>query len=350
MSIFNNENWAQHESVVFKEDAKTGLRAIIAVHSTVRGPAMGGCRMFNYTSESNAISDVLRLSEGMTFKNALADLPIGGGKAVIIGDPKKATPELFQSMGRFVQELGGRYITAEDSGTSVSAMQQIASETAFVTGVDASQEHAGDPSPSTALGVYLSMQEAVKRRFGQSHLSGLIVGIQGLGNVGIRLAEHLINAGVEVVGADVNQDNIDRARMLGVRIVDPAQILSAQVDVLAPCAMGAIINQESIAQMRAGLICGAANNQLSMPGVEVELQKREILYAPDFVINSGGIIDAFAQYAPDAGIDVSGKIAAIPSTLGAVLDYAAERNELSGKAAIEVAKQRVANPEFKLTV
>ncbi len=350
MSVFSNSNWSNHESVLFKEDANTGLRAIIAIHNSSRGPAMGGCRMFDYAREDGAISDVLRLSEGMTYKNVLADLPIGGGKAVIIGNPKKASPELFRAMGRFVNELEGRYITAEDSGTSVMAMQQIASQTPFVTGVDSSQQHSGDPSPSTALGVFLSMQEAVKRRFGQSHLSGLVVGIQGLGNVGIRLAEHLINAGVEVVGADVNQDNIDRARMIGVRIVDATHILSADVDVLAPCAMGAIIDNNTIKVIKAGLICGAANNQLSIPAIEIELQKKDILYAPDFVINSGGIIDAYAQFAPNAGIDVNAKIRTIPDTLSAVLDFAKEHGYLMGEAAIALAQQRLNNPSFKLAI
>lgn len=341
MSIFNNDNFDSHELVTFHEDPATGLKAIIAVHDSTLGPAMGGCRMYPYASEHDAVTDVLRLSQGMTYKNSLAGLPIGGGKAVIIGNPKQATPELWKSMGQFVHRLNGQYITAEDSGTSVSAMKLIASQTPYVTGVCDDQAHAGDPSPSTALGVFNSMKVAVQQRFDQQHLSGLVVGIQGFGNVGRHLCRLLIESGVEVIGADPNEDNADQARAMGAKVVDPAMLMSLDMDVFAPCAMGAVLNTTSVPILKAGLVCGAANNQLATPAVEELLAARDILYAPDFAINSGGIIDAFSQYAPDAKIDVAGKISAIGSTLTEVYELANEQNILAGAAAIKLAKRRI---------
>lgn len=341
MSIFNNDNFDSHELVTFHEDPVTGLRAIIAVHDSTLGPAMGGCRMYPYASEHDAVTDVLRLSQGMTYKNSLAGLPIGGGKAVILGNPKQATPELWKSMGQFVHRLNGQYITAEDSGTSVSAMKLIASQTPYVTGVCDDQAHSGDPSPSTALGVFNSMKVAVQQRFDQQHLSGLVVGIQGFGNVGRHLCRLLIESGVEVIGADPNEENADQARAMGAKVVDPAMLMSLDMDVFAPCAMGAVLNENSVPNLKAGLVCGAANNQLATPAIEELLAARDILYAPDFAINSGGIIDAFSQYAPDANIDVAGKISAIGATLTEVYELANEQDILAGAAAIKLAKRRI---------
>ncbi|WP_298634829.1 Glu/Leu/Phe/Val dehydrogenase dimerization domain-containing protein [uncultured Umboniibacter sp.] len=343
MSVFSNRNFDQHENVVFHECRESGLKAIIAIHDSRLGPAMGGCRMFPYQNDAAAIDDVLRLSQGMTYKNALAGLPIGGGKAVIIGNAREANAETWRAMGDFVQSLSGRYITAEDSGTSVSAMQLIAQRTPYVTGVSSSQAHHGDPSPSTAKGVYFAMKESVRVRYGQNHLSGLTVGIQGFGNVGRHLCKLLIEAGVSVFGADPNLDNADRARALGAKIVDPGLLMTLPMDVFAPCAMGAILNTESIAKLQTGLVCGAANNQLATASVEQELMKREILYAPDFAVNSGGIIDAFSQYSPTANINVERQISEISNTLAAVFDYANSHSVTAGAAAVKLAKLRVEN-------
>tara|TARA_R100000005_G_C5003695_1_gene212222 strand:+ start:1987 stop:3084 length:1098 start_codon:yes stop_codon:yes gene_type:complete len=335
MSVFSAPAWDNHELVAFGSDARTGLRAIIAVHDSSLGPGVGGCRMFPYASDADALHDVLRLSRGMTYKSALAGLPLGGGKSVIIGDPRRdKTPALIRAMGDFVHAQGGRYVAAEDSGTGVEDLRRMAERTPHVSGID-DNEHGGDPSPSTAYGVFLAIRTAVQHRLGVASTCGLRVAVQGLGHVGYHLARHLRTDGAVVYGADVNPANITRASdELGVLPVDPAEILSLEVDVLAPCAMGAVLNARSIDSLRAGIVAGAANNQLDTAEDSARLQGHGILYCPDFLVNAGGIIDVHYQR---AGLPAEAKrahIERIVDTLAEVL----HRADVTGRPSNEVAE------------
>lgn len=293
---------SEHEQVVFCQDRQTGLEAIIAIHNTSRGVALGGCRMWPYASEDEALIDVLRLSEGMTYKSAMANLNLGGGKSVIIGDPHKdKSISLLHAMGRFLNELHGEYIAAEDSGTCVADLKVMAEETPYITGIH--EKHtldgrlrSGDPSPSTAVGTFNGLLAAVNFQLGQDELTGLRVAIQGLGNVGYRLAELLHHANAKLLVCDTNAEQVEKAvRNLGAIAVAPDKIFSQKVDVFAPCAMGAILNDTTIPQLKASIIAGAANNQLAERRHGLELKERGILYAPDYVINAGGIIDVYFE-------------------------------------------------------
>jgi leucine dehydrogenase len=297
MSVFSNPAFDGHERVVFAENRVAGLRAIIAIHNTRLGAGVGGCRMFPYGSDDEALRDVLRLSRGMTYKSALAGLPFGGGKSVIIGDPRtEKTPQLLAAMAEFIHGLGGQYVAAEDSGIGVEDIRLMSRHTPHVSGLQEGVEHGGDPSPSTAYGVYLGIRTAVKYRMGSDSLIGLKVAIQGLGNVGFHLAGLLVADGAEVCGADVNEDNLRRASEVhGVTAVDVNSVLGMEVDVVAPCAMGAIMDATAVANLRAGIVAGAANNQLADEEQAGHLWDRGILYCPDFLINAGGIIDVFHQ-------------------------------------------------------
>lgn len=303
MPIFSHQEFDQHEQVVFCHDKATGLKAIIAVHNTRLGPALGGCRMWPYADEQQALSDVLRLSRGMTYKSALAGLPLGGGKAVIIADPHRDKNDaLLHAMGEFVERLGGRYITAADSGTGVAEMAAIGKRTRYVVGAGEREAigggiRSGDPSPSTARGVFIGLSEAVLQRFGSNRLNGLRVAIQGVGQVGFNLAQQLHAAGAELWVSDIQERNVQRAiDELGAHGVSQEEIYGLDVDVFAPCAMGAIINDQTLQVLRAPVIAGAANNQLARPGHAEELWRRGCLHAPDYAINAGGIIDVSYEY------------------------------------------------------
>lgn len=339
MSIFDAPAYDGHELVTFGKDAATGLRAIIAVHSTALGPAVGGCRMYPYANEEQALDDVLRLSRGMTYKSALAGLPFGGGKSVIIGDPRQdKSVELMQAMGDFIHSQGGRYVAAEDSGTGVDDIRVMAERTPFVSGMD-DNEFGGDPSPSTAWGVFLAIRAAVKHRLGEDKLQGLRVSIQGLGHVGYYLAGFLVKAGADVTGTDVNADNLRRAVSdHGIQAVAPDDILSAEVDVFAPCAMGAILNERSIPALRAGIVAGAANNQLASAADGESLQDRGILYCPDFLINAGGIIDVHHQRAGSTDSVKREHILRIEQTLSQVLVGADNSHRHTNDIAEELAR------------
>ena len=297
MSVFNARSFDQHEMLAFGHDKKTGLSAIIAIHNTHLGPAAGGCRMYPYADSDAALNDVLRLSRGMTYKSALAGLPFGGGKSIIIGDPKKdKTPALLRAMGEFIHGLGGRYIAAEDSGTSVKDMKVIKEKTPHVVGVDSRSKYLGDPSPSTALGVFTGIQVAVKHRLDLDELTGVRIAVQGVGQVGYYLTELLAEAGARVFVADVNKDNVARvSKAFGATAVPTEDIISTEAEVFSPCALGAVINDASIKALKAPVIAGAANNQLAEERHAQLLLERGILYAPDFVINAGGIIDVYYQ-------------------------------------------------------
>ena len=291
----------RHEQVVFCQDTRTGLKAIIGIYSTALGPALGGTRFYPYGSEDEALTDVLRLSTAMAYKNALAGLDLGGGKAVIIGDPAQLKTEaLLRAYGRFVESLGGRYITACDVGTRSEDMDLIARECRFVTGRTVANGGAGDSSVLTALGVLQGMRAAAEHAWGSTSLAGRRIGVEGVGKVGHRLAAHLVEAGAEVVICDVSEKATDavRARHPQVRVVHDIDTLVAEnLDVLAPCALGGTLTDELVTKLTARIVCGAANNQLAHPGVEKLLADLGILYAPDYVVNAGGVIQVADELA-----------------------------------------------------
>ncbi len=289
MAVFASKSFANHDEVVFWHDAQAGLKAIIAIHDTTLGPALGGCRMWDYATDDEALEDVLRLSRGMTYKAAMAGLSLGGGKSVVIGDPHKdKTEPMLRSLGRFVDSLGGRYIVAEDVGMSVADMDIVRRETRHVAGVG---ERGGDPSPATAWGVYNGIKAAVQHKLGREDLTGLSVAVQGLGHVGMHLCEHLAREGVRLVITDLDGEAIRRTQeSYGATAVGPDEIYDAEVDVFAPCALGGVINDETIPRLKASIVAGAANNQLAEGRHGKALIDRDILYTPDYVINAGGLI------------------------------------------------------------
>ena len=292
-AVFTSPAFDGHEQVLFCTDAESGLRAIIAIHDTALGPALGGCRMWPYQSEAAALTDVLRLSRAMSYKNALAQLSTGGGKSVIIGDPQRDKSDaLFYAFGQFVENLGGRYIVAEDVGTTVQDMGLIRSQTSHVMGFSADEGSSGDPSPVTAYGVFCGLKAAVEFRLGRTEIKGLRVAVQGIGHVGYHLCKYLHEGGASLLVSDIQQEAAARAEMdFGARIVDGADIYSQEVDVFAPCALGAELNARTIPRLKASVIAGAANNQLERAEDGADLAAREILYAPDYVINAGGVIN-----------------------------------------------------------
>lgn len=301
MSVFSLSDFADHEQVVFCSDDASGFKAIIAVHNSNLGPALGGCRMWPYASEEEAVRDVLRLSRGMTYKSALAGLKLGGGKSVIIGNPRTdKSPAMLDAFARALNNLGGRYIAAEDSGTSVEDMKYLAERTEHIAGITDKPTdegmRSGDPSPATAYGTFIGIKAAVKEKLGRDSLEGLRVAVQGIGHVGFDLAQQLHKAGAKLWVSDIHEDNLGRAHdELGATVVAPEAIYSADVDVFAPCAMGAVINDQTIDALKAKIVAGSSNNQLAKPRHGVELMRRGILYAPDYVINAGGIIDVYHE-------------------------------------------------------
>ena len=283
-----------HEQVVFCQDEETGLRAIIAIHSTLLGPGLGGTRFFPYASEAEALEDVLRLSRGMSYKNALAGLDLGGGKAVIIGDPNEIKTEpLLRAYGRFVESLNGRYYTACDVGTYVQDMDIVARESRFVTGRSPESGGAGDSSVLTAYGVFQGMRASAEQVWGTPSLAGKRVGIAGVGKVGRYLIGHLIEDGASIVATDPYEGALEwlRTNYAQVDIVsDTAELVASEIDVYAPCALGGALDDPTVEVLTAKVVCGAANNQLAHPGVEKLLESRGILYAPDYLVNAGGVI------------------------------------------------------------
>ena len=342
MSVFSHLEFDNHEQVAFCHDKESGLKAIIAVHNTNRGPSLGGCRMWPYASDEEALTDALRLAKGMTYKSAMANLNLGGGKAVIIGDPRKdKSPELLHALGGFVQKLSGRYITAEDSGTSVADIKIIGERTEFVSGIQDHDEHGGDPSPSTAYGTFVGIQAAVKHRLGRSNLAGIKVAIQGVGNVGLHLARHLKEVGAELFVCDIHQSHVDKAvNELGAIAVGTDEIYGLDVDVFAPCAMGAIINDKTLPQLQAKVVAGAANNQLATPTHGDLLFQKEILYAPDYVINAGGIIDIAYQRENGSKDAMRKHVEGIGTTLDEVFTQSLKKGQSPHIIADEIAKER----------
>lgn len=344
-SMFDNPSFDAHEGVHVFHDAASGLRAIIAIHSTHLGPAAGGCRMWNYENGDAALTDALRLSQGMSYKNAMAGLELGGGKAVIWGDSRKdKSPELFRAFGRAVESLQGKYFTAEDVGIDVADIEIAAQETDYVAGLNSSGAAAsGDPSPITALGVFRGILECAKRVYGSDDLSGRSVAVQGVGSVGGDVARHLADAGAEVFIADISKQDLQSVQKdTGATIVDPNDIYDLDVDIFSPNALGAIINDATLERIKAKIVAGGANNQLIIPEMGEMLRRKGILYAPDYVINGGGIINVAAEISGNYSREwVDGKLETLIDTLGSVLDRALETDTPTNVIADEIAIQRI---------
>ncbi len=287
-----------HEQVVFCNDTPTGLKAIIAIHNTVLGPGMGGTRFWNYATDQEAITDALRLSRGMTYKNALAGLNAGGGKAVIIGGPDTKSEALLRRFGRFIDSLAGTYVTAEDVGMNARDMEYIGMETPFVTGLSEAQGGGGDPSPLTAYGVLMGIKAAARKTYGSDDLSGKKIFVQGVGHVGGQLVKLLAKENAKVLISDIDEDKVlEVAKTYKVEVVDPSNGLDIEMDIYAPCGLGATLNSESIPGLMCQIIAGGANNQLEDEELHAQmLLEKGIVYAPDFLINSGGIINVYMEY------------------------------------------------------
>lgn len=341
--VFGQLSFDNHEQVVFCNDKDTGLRAIIGIHNTVLGPALGGTRMWNYSSEWEALNDVLRLSRGMTFKSAITGLNLGGGKAVLIGDAKtQKTPELMRKFGEFVHSLSGRYITAEDVGMDTEDMDIVREVTPFVTGISESKGGAGNPSPITAFGVFMGMKAAAKHKFGSDHLEGKRVLVQGIGHVGEGLVELLSNEGAQVYIADINPSRLEEVSKKYSAVIYQGDVYEADVDIYAPCALGATINDDTIYRLKASIIAGAANNQLADEKVHgVILQEKGIVYAPDFLINAGGIINVYAELEGYDKKEIMRKTENIYNTTLEILKTAETRNIPTHFAALQIAQQRI---------
>ena len=346
MSVFDHVEFDNHESINYFHDAATGLKAIVAVHSTALGPGAGGTRRWAYASDADALTDVLRLSRGMTYKNAVAGLKVGGGKAVILAsDDAPKSPELFRAFGRCVDSMSGRYITAEDVGCSVDDMRYVREETRYVSGLPQSGNDAGgDPSPWTALGCVQGIEACVEARLGTDSLKGLRVGVQGVGHVGLHLCKLLHEAGATLFISDVNADHIKKTLAeVPATVVPPNEMLFADVDVLAPCALGNILTSVTIPKIKAKIIAGAANNQLSTPADGVLLAERDILYAPDYVINAGGIITVAAEYYGNSSEDdVRNDVGRIKQRLENIFKEAKETGRPTHELADELARRIVA--------
>lgn len=333
-----------HEQVLFCNDNATGLKAIIAIHNTVLGPSLGGTRFWNYNNEMEALTDVLRLSRGMTYKSSVAGLNLGGGKAVIIGDPKKIKNEaLLRRFGKFVNSLGGKYITAEDVAMSSRDMEIIKMETDYVSGLPVNMGGSGDPSPVTAYGVYVSMKASAKEAFGTDNLAGKKVLVQGIGNVGLHLVEHLSKEGAKVYVFDITEDRIKMAvDKYKAEFVSADKMFDLDIDIYAPCALGATVNDETLSRLKCKVICGAANNQLAEEKKHGEMvMNKGILYAPDFVVNAGGIINVFYELEGYNRERAMAHAEKIYDTTWNIIQTAKTQNIPTYAAANKIAEQRI---------
>jgi len=340
-----------YEEVYRAHDRRSGLLAFVAVHDTTLGPALGGCRMWHFSLEDDAVEDVLRLAKGMTYKSAVARTGLGGGKSVIVGDPRtQKTPDLFRAMGRFVHTLGGRYVAAEDVGTSVADMHNLRAETPHVSGLARDKGGSGDPSPFTAMGVFHGLRACVEEALGRTDLKGLTVAVQGLGNVGWDLARQLRDAGVKLIVSDVNETRVRQAeKELGAKVVSPADIYGVTCDVFSPCALGAVLNDRTIPQLQCKVVAGGANNQLAEDRHGEALLDRGILYAPDFVINAGGIINVAAEFA-QGGYDEAATTQRVRNIYNAIKDILATSRKESiptSEAAVVLAERILADARAK---
>jgi leucine dehydrogenase len=334
----------EHEQVAICHDRDSGLRAIIAVHDTTLGPGLGGIRMWTYPSDDAAMLDVLRLSEGMTYKNSLAGLPLGGGKTVVVGDPRTdKTPAKFVALGGFIERLNGSYLAAEDVGTTTDDAELVATRTQHITGLPVARGGSGDPSPMTAWGVVCGIRAALaEARGGDGSLEGVHVAVQGLGHVGADVARHLLDAGARVTVADIYADRVAPLAELGAEEAPPDAVHAVECDVLSPCALGAGINGTTLPELRCRIIAGAANNQLADETMGDELQARGILYAPDFAINAGGVINIAEELQGPYDADRARRsVERIGDTLAAVFERARETGVSTHTAALAMARERI---------
>lgn len=343
MNVFEQMHNLEHEQVVFCRNDDVGLRAIIAIHNTTLGPALGGTRLYDYATEADALRDVLRLSRGMTYKAAVAGLDLGGGKAVIMGDPSIKSEALFRAFGRHVDSLGGRYITAEDMNTAVEDMDNIRRETRWVTGSAASHGGSGDPSPVTAWGCYHGIRACLEVVYGSPDVSGKTVAIQGVGNVGYWLARYLHEGGARLVYADINRRNLSRVmEEFGGTVVEGDDIYRTASDVFAPCAIGGIVNPRTIPMLRAPIVAGGANNQLDDEQRDGEtLTEKGVTYAPDYVINAGGLINVYSELKGYPREKAMQDAANVFNTIKRVINMAKSESTTSVMAANKVAEQRI---------
>lgn len=342
--VFGNEAFSDHEQVVFAFDPETGLKAIIALHSTALGPALGGTRMWAFESEAAALKDVLRLARGMTKKNAIAGIPFGGGKAVIIADPKtEKSPALLQAFGRRIDDLAGRFITAEDVGMSVADVQEMRKVTAHVRGIP--EGRVGDPSPHTAFGVYKGIAAALEYRLGATKMRGVRVCVQGLGHVGMALCDLLNDAGAKLLVTDIRDEAVQQAvERFDAKPVESAGAHAADCDVYAPCALGAVLNERSIPEIRAGIVAGSANNQLERQSDGDVLRQFGVLYAPDYVINAGGVI-AISHEGPDFDLGLMRReVARIGQTMALIFKRAEEEGKATSAVADAIAEEQLQRP------
>ncbi len=336
--------YGEHEEVLFCHDKNLGLKAIIAVHNTALGPALGGTRMWNYQTEEEALIDVLRLSKGMTYKAAAAGLNLGGGKAVIIGDPKTQKNEaLFRAFGHFVNSLNGKYITAEDVGTSVQDMEHVFMETPWVTGIPKDFGGSGDPSQYTAHGVLMGIKASAAEKLGTDSLKGMRIAVQGLGNVGSNLVKYLVEEGAQIIAADIDQHRVKKiCDQYGTKAVSVDEILGVECDIQAPCAMGAIVNDQTITKFKCKVIAGGANNQLAEARHGDQLRELGILYAPDYVVNAGGLMNVFVElegYSPERAFEKTRKVY---DNVKRVFEISKRDNIGTHTAADRVAEERIA--------
>jgi leucine dehydrogenase len=345
MEIIEKTTNTDHEKVLYARDSESGYRGFIAIHSTVLGPAIGGTRFWNYASEEEALTDVLRLARGMTYKNALPGLPLGGGKSTIIGDNKTPNREaLFRAHGRFVESLGGLYITAEDVGTSPADMEIVGHETRHVAGLPG---RSGDPSPYTARGVFRAIQAATKFRWNTNELSGLTVAVQGCGHVGYYLVKRLHEAGAKVIAADVNDENLARVvNEFGVVTVSPGEIFGVRADIFSPCALGGVINDQTIPELRIQIVAGAANNQLLDEQHGEMLKERDILYVPDYVANVGGILNGCTEVLGWELARTLEKVDQIYDSVLTVVENAKAQGITTNDAANRIVEDRIRRARF----
>lgn len=335
MSMYN------HEQLLFCNDTETGLKAIIAVHNTVLGPALGGTRMWMYNNEMEALNDVLRLSRGMTYKNSISGLNLGGGKAVIIGDSRTMKSEaMFRRFGKFVNSLAGKYITAEDVGISTSDISYVAMETKHAVGLPGKS---GDPSPVTAYGVYMGMKACAKEQFGTDSLSGKKIAVQGVGHVGGYLVKHLVAEGADVTVTDIHEETLKRVQKEhGVKVVGLDEIYDVPMDIYAPCALGATVNDETLKRLKCSIISGAANNQLANESIHGKLvMEKGIIYAPDFALNAGGVINCYSEVADLSSEWAMQKAGDIYQTIGNIVSRSKSENIPTYQIANRMAEERI---------
>ncbi len=344
---FDHAEFDKHEGLTFAHDAASGLNAIIAIHDTRLGPALGGTRFWNYGTSADALTDVLRLSRGMTYKNAIAGLNFGGGKAVIWGAPETAkSPALWRAYGRALNDLGGRFVTGEDVGLTVGDVDEVMKTSRFISGSSTGPAASGDPSGFTAEGVFLGLKATAKAAFGGTDVKGLRVGVLGLGAVGWKLAGKLHDAGASLVVADIDAEKAARAgELFGASVSDPAFLAAEDMDLFAPCALGGVINEAALSRLKAKAIAGAANNQLATRDMDAALAAGGVLYAPDYVINGGGVMNVAAEAEGDYDADrVWANVARIPGTLGTIFKRARATGTPTNMIADAMAQERLEGP------